>query len=378
VTHRSAVWGDPSQPTLVVAETGAVNGLGFTSRQTWAFWRAEAVGHTETPFRCANGSRAVMVTARALPPRSTGAARMAALLDDAFAQLTPARRALGPAARTAVVLCLGERYHAPIAPRLARERAALEARVGQWAGDGAPVEHAATVAEGNASLAEALMVASALLDEGRCEAVAVGGVDTQYDADSVEGLLIAERLFDGRNVDSMTPGEGAAFLLVTRPATAHRAGLAPRAVIEAASVDAEPGAMFADEPCTGAALARVMRAAAGCAGRRGRPVGWIVGDLTNESYRAFELQLALPRAFAGGGLDDGGAGHLVLAAESLRRDFLPFRFGDLGAATMVTAAVIASEAFVRGDPRPRGCLVFGSSVTPPRGAVLLSAALSAG
>lgn len=370
MTPRAMQWGDGA---LAIADTGAVNGLGFTARQTWAFWRAEAVGHTETPFRCPNGSRAVMVAVRTLPPRATGAARMTALMDAAFGQLGRALTALGPHARTGVVLCLGERYHDPVAPRLRRERASLEARVAEWAAEGRAVELAATVAEGSASMAGALMVAAELLDAGRYEAVAVGGVDTHYDGDQVEGLLLSERLFDGKNVDSMIPGEGAAFALVTRTATAHRAGLAPRAMVLAAAVDAEPGSMLSGEVCTGHGLARVMRAAAVAGASRGRPVPWIVGDLTNESYRAFELQLALPRAFAAGGLDDGGAGHVKLAEESVRRDFLPFRFGDLGAATMPTATVVATEAFVRGDPRPRSCLVFAASVTSPRGAVYLSA-----
>ena len=52
---------------------------------------------------------------------------------------------------------------------------------------------------------------------------------------------------------------------------------------------------------------------------------------------------------------------------------LPMRFGDLGAATLPTAAVLAAQALVRGAPPSQRCLLCASSVAEERGAVLLSA-----
>ena len=77
------------------------------------------------------------------------------------------------------------------------------------------------------------------------------------------------------------------------------------------------------------------------------------------------------RALAPGGMD-GGKDFRPVAVDELPIDFLPLRFGDLGAATLPTAAVIASQAFVRGAPSASNCLCVGSSVGPDRGAVLLS------
>jgi hypothetical protein len=48
--------------------------------------------------------------------------------------------------------------------------------------------------------------------------------------------------------------------------------------------------------------------------------------------------------------------------------------GDLGAASMPTAAVIAVESMLRGDPPGSTALVSGSSDEELRGAVLLSRA----
>jgi hypothetical protein len=130
--------------------------------------------------------------------------------------------------------------------------------------------------------------------------------------------------------------------------------------------------MFAESPCTGSGLAQAMRTATSGLPASGRRLEWLLGDVTNESYRTQEFQLALPRAIAPGGLDSAGRDVQPVAEDDLRMEFLPMRFGDLGAATMPTAAIIASQAFVRGSPAGRSCLVVGSSVGSDRGAVLLS------
>ncbi len=130
--------------------------------------------------------------------------------------------------------------------------------------------------------------------------------------------------------------------------------------------------MFADTHCTGTGLAQAMRHALSGLPASGRRLEWLLGDVTNETYRTQEFQLALPRAIAPGGLDSGGRDYQSIAADELQMDFLPMRFGDLGAATMPTGVVLAAQALVRGSPSPRSCLVTGSSVGGDRGAVLVS------
>lgn len=356
-----------------ITAVGAANGLAFNAHQTWAFWRAEATGMVETPFRCTNGTRATMVTARTLPTKSVGVERMAALALGALEQLLPALQELRGGGARAMWLGLPERY----GPGAARERMAehrgLEQRIKRWCEERTGGMELLSVPRGNASLACAAEAFSEVA-AGRVEVAIVGGVDTYYAPDVVGELLEQERLFDGKNLDSLIPGEGAAFLVLTRPRTAQRHGLSTMARVEAVAADQEPGAMFTEAPCTGNGLARAMRMATSGLPPSGRRLEWLLGDVTNESYRTQEFQLALPRAMAPGGLDSGGRDFQPVAADELQMDFLPMRFGDLGAATMPTGMVLAAQSFARGAPAARSCLVIGSSTGQDRGAILVSPA----
>ncbi|HEY8205843.1 MAG TPA: hypothetical protein VIG99_00080 [Myxococcaceae bacterium] len=373
MSRATTAWTGRRRDEVGICATGAFNGLAFDSHQTWAFWRAEAVGVTESPFRCANGTRATMVSARTLSPKLHGADRLAALMDPALEQLLPALGALRDARPAAMWLGLPERYAEDAAPGHVAERRRLEQRAKAWcgehAGGGGPVN---LVPRGHASLALALVEACSELAAGRLAFAIVGGADTYHAPEVVEELLAQQRLFDGKNLDSFIPGEGAAFLLLTGPRVVKRAGLPWLACVDAAAAAREPGAMLLDAPCTGAGLAQAMRTVALQLPATQRRLTWLLGDLTNESYRATELQLALPRAVAPGGLDSGGREYQPIAAEETTMDFLPLRFGDVGAATLPTGAVVASQAFVRGAPAASSCLLVASSVGPDRGAVLLS------
>ncbi|QSQ11620.1 hypothetical protein [Myxococcus landrumensis] len=351
---------------------GAFNGLAFDAHQTWAFWRAEAVGVTEGPFRCANGTRATMISARTLPPRLWGVERMVALVDGALAQLNTPLTGFRGDSRLGLWLGLPERYGPEASKAQGAERRRLEGHVKQWcarhAGD-APV---IGVPRGHASLAFALAEACAEVAAGQLEAAIVGGVDTYHAPEVMDELMEQSRLFDGENVDSLIPGEGAAFLLVTRARTAKSAGLSLMARVESVGMAQESGSLFSDTPCTGTGLAQAMRAATALQSAAGQRLEWLLGDVNNEPHRIEEFQLALPRAMAPGGMA-GGRDYRPVAVDDLPIDLLPLRFGDLGAATLPTAAVVASQAFLRGAPTATNCLCVGSSLGPDRGAVLLRA-----
>lgn len=352
---------------------GAFNGLAFDAHQTWAFWRAEAVGVSEGPFRCANGTRATMLSARTLPPRLCGAERLVALVDGALGQLEAPLAQLRGAARLRLWLGLPERYGPEASKARAVERRHLEDHVKRWcerSAAGAPV---IGVPRGAASLAFALAEACADVASGQVEAAIVGGVDTYHAPDVMDELMAQSRLFDGENLDSLIPGEGAAFLVITRPRVATSVGLSNLALVDAVGLGQEPGSLLSEAPCTGMGLTHAMRAATGGQRDPNWRLEWLLGDVNNESYRSTELQLALPRALAPGGMD-AGKGYRPVAVDDLPVDFLPLRFGDLGAATLPTAAIIASQAFLRGVPKATNCLCVSSSQGPDRGAVLLRAA----
>ncbi|HLL01395.1 MAG TPA: beta-ketoacyl synthase N-terminal-like domain-containing protein [Myxococcaceae bacterium] len=371
MTRRATSWSGKEEQ-LGPCAMGAFNGLAFNSHQTWAFWHAEAVGMIEGPFRCANGTRATMVSARTLSPRLHGAERMRALIDGALEQLLPALSALRSTAPLALWLGLPERYGEHARPGHLAELRRLDQHARAWCvrhAGGGPVS---LVPRGHASFAYALLEACAQLATGRLEAAIVGGVDTYHAPEVIEELSAQQRLFDGKHLDSFIPGEGAAFVLLTRERTARRAQLPLLAHVDAVGTAQEPGAMLLEAPCTGMGLAQAMRAALLKLPAEGQTLEWLLGDLTNENYRTTEFQLALPRAVAPGGLDSGGREFRPIAAEEVRMDFLPLRFGDLGAATLPTAAVIASQAFMREAVEASRCLLVASSVGADRGAVLLS------
>ncbi len=349
---------DGSGRAAVICGTTAWNGLGFTPHQVWAFRRAEIAAHAETPFRLTAGQRATMVHIRTLPPRAQGVERLAPLLRALAAPLLGRVAGLGSGARVAVVLSLAERFGD--GGRLAAGADRLEAAVRAEAkAAGVPVT-LQIVPRGHAGLAFALPSIGAMLAAGGLDAVVAGGVDTYYDAGVVDALVGARRLFDGENLEGFIPGEGGAFLLLARGDVAQRAGWPVAARLEAAASADEPAALDRARPMLGEGLTRTLAAVCEPLEAARRTVGWWISDLTHEPDRVREWQLAIPRATAG-----------VSTPESVV-ELLPPLLGDLGAATLATAMVVAAEGFARGDPPARACVAHASSSGPCRGAVLLS------
>lgn len=356
-------------PPLALVACGAVNGLGFDAHQTWAFWRAEASPIAESPFRDGAGERASMIAARTLPPRLQGGRRLALLGSEALAQLEPALAALKPE-RVALLASISERHAGGAEPGGGRTE--LEATWGRWLEALAGQAAARVLPRGQGGFAAALQEAGAALAHGSVDAVIVGGADSYWDGGVVQELIEEERLFTGENLDGFIPGEGAAFALLTLDAAARQARLPVKLRVLAAALERETAPGHGSAPARAEALGRALRtAAAAVRARDAARVDWLLGDVTNEGWRAHELQLALPRALAPGGLD-GGKGYRELVKPGARVDMLPLRFGALGAATLPTALVVASEAFARGDPVATHCLAFASSLGPARSALLLA------
>jgi 3-oxoacyl-[acyl-carrier-protein] synthase-1 len=168
------------------------------------------------------------------------------------------------------------------------------------------------------------------------------------------------RLFDGENLDSFIPGEGAAFFLLTRREVASRARWPVLASVQCAATNQEPGHYGSGLPCLGLGLSRPLRAISDRLQKERRFIDLFLADVTTENHRIREWLLAFPRASAG------------VCRDTTDPQFLPVLLGDLGAATMPTGLAVAVEAFLRGDPDAATCVLSGSSVTEDRGAVLLA------
>jgi 3-oxoacyl-[acyl-carrier-protein] synthase-1 len=349
-------------PAVVVCATSAWNGLASSPYQTWAFRRAELTPFVSSPFRCPNGQLATMGPIRTLDPGSYGGKRLLPVGLRLMNAFEPLLRALPARARIGLGLCLPPRMAAGGAARFSAEGAALEAAMrGAIARFGFQVV-CRVEARGHAALAFVLLDAAGAFAQDTLDAVIMGGLDTYYDPEVVDELADQERLFDGENLNGVIPGEGGAFALIARRDIARALRWPILAEIRAAATGMEPSTPFDELPCTGTGLARAARAATELLRESGRPLGWWLSDMTPESYRLLEFQLAWPRAAAG------------LMPPDATLDFLPPQLGDLGAATLPTGLAVAVEGMQRGAPAATRCLITGSSNSSDRGAILIEKA----
>lgn len=347
---------------LWVGPTTAINCLGFSSHQLWAFRRAELTGYGESPFRLESGERATLAFVPTLPPTSFGAQRMLPLLTDTLAPLAQrAGIAFGASARLGVALCLPERMNGKHALRRhALERKQLETRVLACCTDAGFTPELNVQAHGHAAGARALLWASMQLQSDALDAVIVGGVDSHYDPDVMDTLMRARRVFCSDRIEAMIPGEAASFALIARSGRLRSAGITAQCKLESVSVGEEPCHLGIDTPCLGLGLSRTLQVISDRLLAERRSLDWILGDVTNEDYRTRELQLAYPRFVRD------------VVQREIPLEFLPMAMGDLGAATLPTALAIAAEGLSRGDPVADTCLLFAGSDGEDRGAALAS------
>lgn len=341
----------------LILATAMVNGLASSSYHTWAFRRAELTAFAESPFRCRNGFRATMAHVRSLPVEAFGLTRLLPLASDALDELSGVAERSGAGKRMAVLVGLGTHYaDGGSASRFAHERRQLERALAAQLTHRGFEPTVRTLPDGHAAFARAVLDAELLLREGLYDLVAVGGIDSAYDPDVVDQLLAGWRLFDGEKLDSIIPGEGAAFLLLT----GSRSSVTARGRLLGVAVAEESGTMENDVACTALALTRAARTAMSAVRAAREKVDLVFTDVTNEHYRLHELQLAFPRISGD------------ISPEHAMEMTYPM-LGDLGAATMPTAIGLALEGFERGDPNGNTALVLGTSVGALRGAVCVGA-----
>lgn len=336
----------------------AMNGLGFTSHQTWALRRADVRAMTESPFRLPDGELASMAHVRVLPRDDVGAMRLYAILEQILS--TPAQWLRGRVApgRLGVVLALPYRHQGGGQERYRKERAQLERATHELLGSiGVPFElH--VEARGHAGPAHGLRWLGEQIGRDEIDVGLLVGVDTYYDPDIFDWLSDQKRLFDGHRIDGFIPGEGGAVIGLASARWQQAQGWSPLGRLEAIGTALEPV-----DPSQGENLGVGLTAAIGAVSDHlaasERTVDWWLGDVTTEARRLREFQLAFPRVSA-----------RVSHAQTVL-EFLPEHLGDLGAATIPTGIAIATEAFLRGAPRARNCVLFAASNGPDRAAVLI-------
>lgn len=370
-----AYWGDELGPAPVVVGTAAFNGLGFDAHQSWAVWRADGSALMQSPFRLLNGERATMTLIQSLPPTLYGAERLWRILERALKEIEPQLEAIPGTPRVGMWLAVSHWLAQKQDPWFGRVEQSLGRAATAWLSRrGGSIAH--LVPTGHAGLADAVLAAAKALERDVIDVAIVGGVDSYSDPLVFDILEEQEAIFDQRRTDGFVPGEGAALALLMDERRARGSGRDAMVRIEAAAAADEPAVYWSDAVNQAHGLTEVMRTCTARLTRDARLLEWILADLTNETYRVREFQIAFPRAVAPGGLDTAGATYQPIAAPELSIEQVPDGFGDLGAATMPTALVLASQASLRGDPSADNCLIVGSSLGTRRGCMLVRRVVS--
>ncbi|MEZ4300340.1 MAG: hypothetical protein R3B70_35675 [Polyangiaceae bacterium] len=323
-------------PTAVVVSVGARTALGLNAVHTSFAYRAAAVGMREAPLVEEEGGDGVtMCFLPTIDPLLVGHERAAKLAIPAFDEcVRPLAMAL-QRMRVRLVLLMDEEYGVTT-PEGRRPGVELGATMIQHASMSVPEAQLETSVRGPASLGFALPGVIDALTRGQIEAAIIGGVHTDYDPARVRALAEAGRLFKPDNLDSIIPGELAAFLVVMRPDTARMYKLTPLAQIFTVATAFDKIRPDNDEPAFEAiGLTVAVRKAGAPLIEHQLRAGWLLTDLSFERYRLFEHQSMIVRTQS-------------LWWEPQQWDPPALRMGALGAAAMPFHIVLASEAWRRG------------------------------
>lgn len=203
----------------------------------------------------------------------------------------------------------------------------------------------------------ALPRAMKMLEAGEAEFVLVGGVDSLIDLYVLGTLDMQQRIRNEVNSDGFSPGEGAAFLLLTLAGTAAKNNLQPLAQLQGSAMGHESGHIYSDQPYLGEGLAATFSTLLSEAPPPA-PIACVYASLNGERYWGKEF----------------GVAHLRNSAAFLpdyQMEHPAECFGDLGAAHGPMLAALAVHGLA-GKYRHSPCLVYASSDYGDRAALLLS------
>ncbi|WP_371879598.1 beta-ketoacyl synthase N-terminal-like domain-containing protein [Nannocystis punicea] len=203
-------------------------------------------------------------------------------------------------------------------------------------------------ATGRAGAFIALHAALELLARGGCPLVLVGAFDSCVDPATLRALSDANRLLGRRNPDGLLPGEGAAFVVLTR---AHQGSSVPAlGHVTNCALAREPHPRGLGGPYVAAGLTDILRELR--QERRDR-VDVVISAQTGEGCYGRGFSYAYLR-------------NTALMPEPLCVSTLGASLGDAGAGAGAMALVVAVAGLQAGPvpgrpPRHRSALVYGES-----------------
>ena len=219
------------------------------------------------------------------------------------------------------------------------------------------------IASGRAGLFLALQLAvDEYLSTRRADFVWVGGIDSYVDLVRLSILQSEGRLARSGVFDGFTPGEGAAFLLLSTRECCDRHGLTPLAYISGVGVSDEEGHRYSEQPYLGEGLAAAVADVGAQLSKAGlsEPAKLAMTGLNGESFSAKEWGVAHLR-------------NRELLAEELQVEHPAEYTGDMGAALAPVMMGVATKWITNGH-MTGPALVWASSDEAERGAAFLRSA----
>lgn len=215
---------------------------------------------------------------------------------------------------------------------------------------------------GHAGAAHALDAALKSIAMDPMSACIVSGVDSYLTPDTLEWLEATDQLHGAgptNNAWGFVPGEGAGAILLMSAEACRSARGQPLARLTAVGLGTERNLIRTDTVCIGEGLSVAFRQAF-----RGLSSGDRVTDtycdMNGETYRADEYGFSVLRTRE----------HFVRASEFMTPADC---WGDVGAASTPLLSVLACAALFKGYANGRISLIWTSSDTGERGALLLQA-----
>lgn len=350
-----------AKPAIVIVSVGAVSPIGLSLAETAASARARINRLHEIEWRDRRFQPFIVgvVPDAGLPPLAPELskqylqyreARMLRLADVALQEtLMPIKQD-----QSTIPLLLGLPEHhttKPLEPKdfLIKLAQQFKARL--------DISRSIAAPNGRAAGLMAIKRATAMLEAKEAEFILVGGIDSLVDLYVLGTLDMQGRIRNEVNSDGFSPGEGAAFLLLTLAETAAKKALTPLVQVLGIAMGHEPGHIYAEEPYLGEGLASTFSNL--LAETPPAPIGCVYASFNGERYWGKEFGVARLRnssAF----MPDHQMEH---PAEC---------FGDLGAAHGPMLAALAAHGISK-RYRNSPCLVYASSDYSSRAATLLAA-----
>jgi len=344
-----------------IVALGARTPVGLSAESTAAAIRAGISRIAEHPFMIdADGERLKCGFDRSLECDVLGIGRLLALATHALREVVAKVRARpGHGPRITLLLVLPE-------PRAGFGQEAAASFQRAFAADARLIVPGVAVvraSEGHAGGVYGLQLASQLLTGREADLCIVTGVDSYFDADTLDWLDSDRRLARTGTRSGFVPGEGATMVALTTTATRLKFQLPSLARLRSVACSVERGSANSPEGLLGGGLTSAI----GNVGQRLRRTGDVFSDvycdINGERDRTDDWGFALLRTSE---FFRDGTAYTTSVSQC----------GDLGAATVGLNCALAVCAWERGYAAGPNALVWGASWNGLRGAALIEPGLA--